>query len=162
MNYSTAIFLTDAPVRSIAVTYEKIDMSQDTTKQMKYTPAYLSGGSLPNDAVVFKTMDTDVKIGDFVIVPTDTRHGMTVCKVVGADFEIDFESDKECHWIVGTVNTLDFEKIRQLEEKVIIKIKDGEVNNKRAEMRKSLEASMGGSLPTLTMIENETTEDAPE
>ena len=86
MNHSTAIFLINNDVRAIAVTYEKIDLAKDTTKMMKYQAAYLSGGRLPDGAVVFKTMDTAIKVDDFVIVPTDTRHGMTVCKVVEATF----------------------------------------------------------------------------
>lgn len=77
MNYSTAIFLINKDVRAIAVTYEKIDMNQDTTK-MKFSAPYLSGGKLPTGATVFKTMDPKVKVDDYVTVPTDTRHGMTV------------------------------------------------------------------------------------
>lgn len=151
MNYSTAIFLINKDVRAIAVTYEKIDLTKDTT-QMKYQPAYLSGGKLPEGAVVFKTMDQDVKIDDFVIVPTDTRHGMTVCKVVATDIEIDIESDKECHWIVGTVDTKPFEQLRQMEERAIIALKRAEVDQKREAMRNSLLKSLGDNIPQIPML----------
>lgn len=36
-NYSTAIFLINEDVRAIAVTYEKIDLNQDTTKMKGIT-----------------------------------------------------------------------------------------------------------------------------
>ncbi|MCK5444990.1 MAG: hypothetical protein KAI73_05155 [Rhodospirillaceae bacterium] len=159
MNYSTAIFLINTDVRAIAVTYEKIDLAQDTT-QMKYQPAYLAGGQLPKDAVVFKTMNKDIKVSDFVIVPTDTRHGMTVCKVVATDIEIDYDSDKECHWLIGTVNTANFEEIRQQEEKAILAIKAAEVNTKREELSKSLIANLGNNAKQIPMLNK--TEPEPE
>lgn len=151
MNYSTAIFLINKDVRAIAVTYEKIDLNKDTT-QMKYQPAYLSGGKLPDGAVVFKTMDPSVKINDFVIVPTDTRHGMTVCKVVATDIEVDMESDKECHWIVGVVDTKPFEHLRQMEEQAIIALKRAEVEKKRETMRQDLLKSLGNNVPQIPML----------
>lgn len=151
MNYSTAIFLINKDVRAIAVTYEKIDLNKDTT-QMKYQPAYLSGGKLPEGAVVFKTMDPAVQINDFVIVPTDTRHGMTVCKVVATDIEVDLESDKECHWIVGTVDTKPFEHLRQMEEQAIIALKRAEVDKKRDAMRADLLKSLGSNVPQIPML----------
>lgn len=151
MNYSTAIFLINRDVRAVAVTYDKIDVNQDTTK-MKYQPAYLSGGKLPDGAVIFKTMNQDVKVNDFVIVPTDTRHGMTVCKVVAADIEVDFDSDKDVHWIVGVVNTVDFERVRQEEEKAILAIKAAETNKRRDELSQSLLNNLGNYAPGIPML----------
>lgn len=162
MNYSTAIFLINKDVRAIAVTYEKIDLTKDTT-QMKYQPAYLSGGRLPDGAVVFKTMDQTVKVDDFVIVPTDTRHGMTVCKVVATDIEVDIESDKECHWIVGTVDTKPFEDLRQMEEQAIIALKRAEVDKKREAMRQDLLRNLGNNVPQIPMLNvTEVEEDAAD
>lgn len=143
-NPSTLIFLVNDDVRAIAVTYEDIDLSKDTTK-MKYNPEYLSQGRLPKDAVVFKTMDPTIKVDAFVIIPTNTRHGMTVCKVVAVDIEIDYGSDKECHWIVGTVNTKEFERLRQLEDAMISRIKSAKVNDERHKLRESLLANMGSA-----------------
>ena len=145
MNYSTAIFLIDPSVRAIAVTYEKIDMDQDTTKQMKYQSAYLSGGNLPKGATIFKTLDQDIEVGHFVIVPTDTRHGMTVCKVVAVDVS------SECHWIVGTVHTFDFESIRQQEEAAIMQIKKKEVAKRREELSNTLRSNIGDDIPRISL-----------
>lgn len=142
-NHSTLIFLVNDEVRAVAVTYEKIDLSQDTTK-MKYNPEYLSAGRLPKGAVIFKTMDPDLKVDDFVIVPTDTRHGMTVCKVVAVDVEIDYTSMEECHWIVGTVDTREFERLRQQEDKMIQAVKAAKVNESRNKLRDSLLANIRG------------------
>lgn len=162
-NLSTAIFLINKSVRAIAVTYEKIDISQDTT-QMKYTPAYLSAGKLPEGAVVFKTMDQDVKVNDFVVVPTDTRHGLTVCKVVAVDVEIDFNDNSQVHWIVGTVDTKPFEEIRQMEAQAIAKIKQARVNQERDKLREALLKDIGEvtDIPMLDHKAEETVETEKE
>ena len=153
MNYSTAIFLINNEVRGIAVTYEKIDLSKDTT-QMKYQPAYLGAGRLPDGAVVMKTMDQDIKINDYVIVPTDTRHGMTVCQVVAIDVEIDFDLTTECHWIVGKVDTAPFEKLRQQEAEAIARLKESKTHARRktlaAELMDKLDADTLASIPMLS------------
>ena len=137
MNYSTAIFLANQDVRCVAVTYEKIDVTKDTTKQ-KYVPAYLSGGKLPEGAVLFKTFDKDISVNDLVIVPTNTRHGFTVCKVVGVDIDVDFDNQDPMHWIVGKVDTAPFERVRQQEEKMIIELRASQKDKRRRELRQDL------------------------
>ena len=61
MNYSTAIFLISDEVRAINVTYERDGDAKRT---------------------LFKTFSKTIKIDDYVVVETNTRHHMTVCKVV--------------------------------------------------------------------------------
>lgn len=160
MNYSTSIFLINKDVRAIAVSYDKIDMDADTTK-MKFQPAYLSGGGVPKGAEIYKTMDQSIKINDFVVVPTNTRHGMTVCKVVAIDVEIDFESDEDCHWIVDNVSMENFEKTRQAEDQAIQAMKAAQVNKKRNELSDTMLANMGDDIPKLEMF-NKTPSEAPK
>jgi hypothetical protein len=148
-NLSTAIMLLDPRVRAIAVTYEKIDYNEDTTKQMKYSPAYLATGSLPSGAVLFKTMDPDITVGTYVIVPTNTRHGMTVCKVVGVDVPVNFEDQDEVYWIVGTVDTAPFEKIRQEEEQVLLAVKKSADDKMRDEARAAFMDGLPSNLPQI-------------
>lgn len=152
MNYSTAIFLIDENVRAIAVSYEPVDLTKDTT-QMKYTPAYLETGK-PKDAIVMKTMDPGIAVNDYVIVPTNTRHGMTVCRVVATDFEIDFDSSEECHWIVGKVDTAPFEELRQKEAEILAQMKEAKALARRKklaeEMKDKMDADKLASIPTLS------------
>lgn len=157
-NHSTAIFLINDKVRAIATTYEEIDLGKDTTK-MKFQPEYLSGGKLPKGAVVFKTMDPDIKVDDFVVVPTDTRHGLTVCKVVAVDIEIDFSSDKECHWVIETVDTTEFERLRQEEEKMILAIKSAETNQEREKLSEALIANLGNGVKQIPLLDKESPAD---
>ena len=167
-NLSTAIMLLDERVRAVAVTYEKIDYDEDTTKQMKYSPAYLASGKLPKGAVLFKTMDESIKVGSYVIVPTNTRHSMTVCKVVGVDVVVDFDDPNEIYWIVGTVDTAPFEQIRQDEEQVLIAMKKSADAKKREEARAAFAESVPDNLPriggpeaNLEHLEGERVEPAP-
>ena len=151
-NPSTMIFLANPDVRAIAVIYEDIDINRDTTK-MKYSPEYLSGGRLPEGATIFKTMDKDIKINDFVIVPTNTRHGMTVCKVVAVDVTVDYNSSEQCHWIVDKVDTTRFESLRQQEDAMIIAIREKRVDKERRALQKEFIEGIGDieDIPMLTL-----------
>ena len=128
MNYSTAIFLISDQARAVNVTYEK---DEDAPKTM------------------FKTLDPNIKVDDYVTVPTDTRHKMTVCKVVEVDVEPDLESSVEMKWIVGTVGTADFDQIKSQEGDAIARIKSAEKTRKRKELRDALLADVGSDLEKL-------------
>ena len=82
MNYSMAIFLISNQARAISVTYEADEKAAKT---------------------IFKTLDPSIAVGDYVVVQTDTRHQMTVCKVVETDIEPDFNSIALMKWIIGKV-----------------------------------------------------------
>ena len=102
MNYSKAIFLLSDTARAVAVTYEDYEDA---------------------DRTLFKTLDPDIKVGDYVVVETGTRHHMTVCKVMETDIDLDLEDDVKIKWIVGVVHRADFEEITQQEENAIAAIK---------------------------------------
>ena len=128
MNYSTAIFLISDQARAVNVTYEDED---DAAKTM------------------FKTLDPSIKVDDFVTVPTDTRHKMTVCKVVEVDVEPDLETSRKMEWIVGVVGTVDFNQIKSQEGDAIARIKSAEKTRKRKELRDALLADVGSDLKAL-------------
>jgi len=94
MNYSTAVMLFNSDIRAVRVSYDPNDKAGGVVK------SYL-----------FKTLDPDLKVGDFVSIPTDTRHLLTVAKVEEVDSEIDFESNLEIKWIVSRVPTKEYESI---------------------------------------------------
>lgn len=136
MNYSTAIFLISDKVRAVAVTYEP--------------DAPHSPGSAAR--TIFKTMDAGIMVDDYVVVPTDTRHLMTVCKVADVNVEVDLESNVEMKWIVGTVDRVDFEAIKSQEGDAIATIKSAEKRRKREELRKALIADAGDALKKLPVF----------
>lgn len=128
MNYSTAIFLISDQVRAVLATYENEDNAPKT---------------------MFKTLDPNIKVDDFVTVPTSTRHKMTVCKVVEVDVEPDLETSREMEWIVGVVGTANFDDIKSQEGDAIARIKSAEKTRKRKELRDALLADVGESITKL-------------
>lgn len=117
MNESTAIFLISDDIRAIEATYEA---EESASRKL------------------FKTFDTSIKVDDYVVVPTDTRHHMTVCKVVGVDIDIDVETHQEVKWIIGTVNPADYESLKAQEADALLKIKHAQRRKKRQELREAL------------------------
>lgn len=130
-NPTTAIFLINDKVRAITGTYE-------------------SGDTAPR--TMFKTMDPDIAKDDFVIVPTDTRHKMTVVKVVDVDVDVDFESDTHIAWIVGTVDRKAFEAVCQQEGVALAAIRSAEKTRRRDELRRDLIKDAEGKLEGLAIV----------
>lgn len=128
MNYSMAIFLISEDVRAVMVTYEE---GEDAPRTM------------------YKTFDKSIKVGDYVTVPTNTRHKMTVCKVADVDIEPDVENETNVEWIIGMVDRANFEDISKQEDEAIRKIKSAEKRRKRAELRESLLADAEDDLKSL-------------
>lgn len=121
MNLSVAIFLVNKAVRPVRVSYD---------------PDYPKHN---NPDAYFKTLDPSIKVGDKVVVPTTTRHGMTVCKVEDVDFRVNFDSTTDYKWVIGKVDVPAYEDIIAQELKVLDRIGDAEENRKRAELVKALQ-----------------------
>lgn len=117
MNYTTAVFLINKNVRAVMCNYEP-DAEHKTT--------------------MFKTLDPDIRVGDFVIVPTKTRHGMTVSKVVETDVDVDFDSPACVTWIIGKIDRAGFDATVRQEEDAITVIKSAEKTKKRNELAAAL------------------------
>ncbi|BEV44385.1 hypothetical protein [Afipia carboxidovorans] len=122
MNYSTAIFLINPKVRAIAAIYEP---DTDARKAPR---------------TIFKTFDPTISIGDFILVPTETRHKMTVNKVVEVDVEPDLESHAQMNWVIGTVDRAMYENVLAQEAKAIDLMKAAEKTHAREELRKKMMA----------------------
>lgn len=121
MNYTTAIFLINDKARAILATYEKPRNDSDRPSK-----------------TLFKTLDPTIKAGDYIVVPTDTRHGMTVVQVSDIDVDVDFDSHVQVQWVIGKVDLADAEQIKAQEQNAIDAIKSAEKRRKRDELRASL------------------------
>lgn len=135
MNYTTAVFLINDDVRAIACTYEEGDKAART---------------------IFKTFDKTIRAGDFVIIPTDTRHKMTVVKVVDTDVDIDFDSSVPVSWIIGKVDAEPYKSTLALEEEAVETIKAAEKKKKRDEMRSAVFSHREEMLNGLALTKLET------
>lgn len=140
MNYTRAIFLISDDVRAVMVTYEDTENAPRT---------------------MYKTFDQSIKVDDYVVVPTDTRHKMTVCKVVEVDVDPDIESGSKLEWLVGTVDRASFVDIKRQEDEAIDKIKSAEKRRKREELRKALLADVEDDVKALPIYSRQS-DDATE
>lgn len=122
MHKSRKIFLTDKEPRCVLAAYENYDDAP--TKE-------------------FKTYDQSLQPGDYVIVPTDSRHNMTVIKVIEVGVEADLESTAPMDWIIGTVNTAEHETIKAREDEFLSIINAEAKRRKKEEMKETFLAGVG-------------------
>ncbi|MCY0150591.1 hypothetical protein OEG84_25275 [Hoeflea sp. G2-23] len=123
-NQSTAVFLINESTRAILVTYEEGDSAPRT---------------------MFKTFDQNIEVDDMVIVPTNTRHKMTVCKVVDVDVDVDFNSGTLVEWIIGKVSTDEYQEVVRREKDALKTIRSAEVRREREKLKEALLADLNGS-----------------
>lgn len=124
MNYSTAILVMNTDARCVKVIYEP------DTDHIKQTRG------------MFKTFDKTLKVDDFVVVPTDTRWSLTICKIVDVDVDDWMDTSKEIGWVVGRVDMADAEKVKAWEADAIQGLKDAEKRKRRREMQASMTEAM--------------------
>lgn len=128
MNYTTAVFLINKNVRAVLCNYEP---------------------ELPDKKVMFKTLDQDIQEGDMVIVPTKTRHGMTVSKVVETDVDVDFDSGTLVNWIICKIDDDAYNSTISQEADAIKVITSAEKTKKRNELAAALLADSKDALKAL-------------
>ena len=131
MNYTTAIFLINKNVRAVMCNYEP----DAPGKTAMFT--------------MFKTLDATIREGDFVIVPTNTRHNMTVSKVMETDVDVDFDSGALVGWIISKIDRSTYEVTLSQEGDAITVIKSAEKTKKRNELAAALLADSAGALKAL-------------
>lgn len=122
-NQSTAVFLINDKTRAILATYEEGDNAPRT---------------------MFKTFDQDIDVDDMIIVPTGTRHKMTVCKVVEVDVDVDFNSSVTVEWVIGTVDTTEYQNVVRREKDALKTIRSAEVRREREKLKEALLADLNG------------------
>lgn len=137
MNYSTAVMLFNSEIRAVKVSYDPDDLTNGKPK------SYL-----------FKTLDPDIKVGDFVAIPTDTRHKMTVARVEEIEAEVDFDSSIEIKWIISRVPVDEYEGILADEQQWIAEMKKAQNRKKKEDIKKNMVEMYqadGASLETLAI-----------
>jgi hypothetical protein len=124
MNYSTAVFLINDTCRAVEAIYEA------DTDQRKAP------------RTIFKTFDDTIKAGDIILVPSETRHRVTTCKVTAVDIEIDITTTADIKWVIGVVDQAHYEQLKAVEENAIRQIKAAEKTHQREELKKKMFANM--------------------
>ncbi len=133
MNYSTAVFLINDKVRAVKAQYEP-------------------GGGL----TIFKTLDQGIKVDDLVVVPTDTRHKMTVVKVLHVDVDVDMDSNVQLAWVVTKLDLSDYDRVLEEEKKAIEVIRSAETRKRRNELRANIFKDQEEKLNDLALASDST------
>lgn len=128
MNYSTAVFLINKNVRAVLATYESEGTARKTT---------------------FKTLDETITVDDYIVVPTETRHQMTVCKVVETDVDVNFDDPTPVHWIISKIDRAQYDQTLKEEATAVQAIKSAELRKKRDDLRQALFADHVDTLKAL-------------
>lgn len=134
MDASKIVFLINDQVRLIRVSYDTQPLNAE--KPTGYS---------------FKTLDQSIKVGDYVVVETNTRHGLTVCKVEEVDLDVDFDDGISLKWAFQRVDSANIESIRAAETEAIAAAKRAELKRKRAQLREGIFAEHSEMLSELSL-----------
>lgn len=148
-NFSTLIFLYDKRVKAIKAAYLTDDDPQVVKAGLKKAPE-----------TMFKTYE-DFQVGDLIVVPSDTRHRMTVVKVTALNVqdEIEFDSSVQVPWVVSKVDVDGYNQNRSRDENARTAIRRAEKIKREDELKERLtKAGIGGAMATAYQL----TSDVPE
>lgn len=126
MNYSTAVMLINEEIRAISCSYEPDVLRADGTVSHK------------TGRKVYKTLDKTIKVGDFVVVPTTTRHNMTVNKVEEVDVDVDFEDGVEVFWAISKVDVDTVKAIKSKEGEWVTELKKVERKHQKEKLKEKV------------------------
>lgn len=132
MNYTTAIFLINTKARAVLGIYNPAE---------------------PNNKTLYKTLDPTIVVDDYVLVQADTRHKMTVVKIVEVDVDFDLESNQKVSWVLSKIDLKIAENLMKLEESAISQIKKAELRQKRDNLRDALFKDHTETLKTLEIAD---------
>lgn len=127
-NPSTVLFLVNDDLRAIRVSYEDDGRSKQTIK---------------------KTFLTDLKVGDYVLVETETRWGATVCKVAALNVEPDFSSSTPVGWVFAKINLEELNRLKEEEQRALTIIMEARKREAKETLRKTILAQCGDELKAL-------------
>jgi hypothetical protein len=133
-NYSTAVMLFNENIRAVRIVYEPLS---DTHLDEELKAAGVKAKPT-QDKYVFKTLDPSIKADDYVVIPTNTRHGLTVVRVAETDVEVDFDNKIEVKWIVAKLDKSEYNNVLVEETRWIDTMKKSEKRAKKEALKKNM------------------------
>lgn len=135
MNYSTALFALNKDLRAVLAVYDTPANQPNGKKQM------------------FKTLNQDIQVGDIIVVPTETRHGMTCVKVTDVDVEVDLDDPTPVAWVIDRVNVTDWQVLVKQENEALKIVRDAAFAERKKKIRDSIVAN-ASELTSLPIYKN--------
>lgn len=130
-NYSTILFAFNKKLRAVKVKYAPNETASYT----------------------YKTLDQSIKVDDYVVIPTDSRHKMTVGQVCEVDVLMDIESDIEYKWIIDRVDKEAHDTVLKGEEEIVVEIKQSEANARLKQIQENMVAFKSDKLKTMALVD---------
>lgn len=90
----------------------------------------------------FKTFDENIKVDDYVIVPSGTRHNMSVSRVVEVGVEPDLDTSTKMDWVIGIIESSTFENILEQEKVFIDAARSAEKKRRKKQLREDILADV--------------------
>lgn len=100
----------------------------------------------PSRKKMVKSFNPDYKVGDYVVVETDTRHEFTVVKVTDIKVEADIDDEDLVRWIVGGVAMEDHQALLAKEQLMLSTLKKASKSAAAAKMQKQMEDELGADV----------------
>jgi hypothetical protein len=139
VNKTTAIFLIDRSVRCIAVAYDK---------------TVVGGKVVPTEVKSFKSFDSTIEVDDLVVIPTDSRWGFTIGKVVKTDLHVDFDSPEQMRWIASKIDVAEYQQVLAGESGVMDKIADADRAARQQKLAEQLTEHVPGFKGGFSLLEH--------
>jgi hypothetical protein len=137
MNNSTAVFLVSEHIRCLRINYGD-EVNTQRTKSGTYSN-------------LVKTFDPDIQKGDYVVVTTNSRHGMTVVRVEDVDVPFDIRTEEEIRWVVDVVDVTDHKKRLEEEAVLIEAVNKARFKKEQENLRDELAGAYAKELKALPM-----------
>lgn len=137
MHDSRKVFLLEGELRCIKAAYEAGDDAGTTE---------------------FKTFDAGIAVDDYIIVPSGTRHEMTICKVHEVDVEPNLDSGSEMLWVIGKVSLSGHEATVASEERFIAAARSAERARKMKQLKEDILADVDADIKVIAGPVDENTD----
>ena len=126
LNESTVLFLVNSSLKAVRVSYEDSGRNKETIK---------------------KTFMDDLKVGDYVLVETETRWNAAVCKVVAVNVEVDFDDEEtKVGWVFSKVDLTKLDSLREIEKGAVALIREARLREKKQTLLNTLQSHCGNEL----------------
>lgn len=105
---------------------------------------------------VFKSFDPSVKVGDFAVVQSSTRFGLTVVKIIEINVDVDFDSPIALSWLLQKIDYDAFQKVLAQEADAVSVVQQAELRRKKAELRSTMFKDHEASINALALSSHHT------
>jgi len=99
--------------------------------------------------VEYKTFNTSIEVGMYLVVPTQSRHEMAVVKVHEVDIEPDLSSDTRMDWVVDTIDRDAYAGTLASEKSFINAARSAERRRMRETLKKDVLADLDANVKVL-------------